>query len=73
MVTDFGIALAVDMAPSERLTKGGLTMGTPEYMSPEQVAGERTLDGRSDVYSLACVSMSCWRGSHPIPAQRPRQ
>jgi TolB-like protein/Tfp pilus assembly protein PilF len=65
MVTDFGIALAVDMAPSERLTKGGLTMGTPEYMSPEQVAGERTLDGRSDVYSLACVLYELLVGEPP--------
>src|SRR6266545_5590882 len=50
MVTDFGIALAAEAAPSERLTATGLMVGTPEYMSPEQAAGERALDARSDVY-----------------------
>jgi serine/threonine protein kinase/Tfp pilus assembly protein PilF len=65
MVTDFGIALAAEVAPSERLTKGGLTMGTPEYMSPEQVSGDRTLDGRSDVYSLGCVLYELLAGEPP--------
>src|SRR5688572_32224552 len=72
MVTDFGIALAADMAPSERLTKGGLTMGTPEYMSPEQVTGERTLDGRSDVYSLGCVLYEMLAGEPPYTGGTPQ-
>jgi serine/threonine protein kinase/tetratricopeptide (TPR) repeat protein len=65
MVTDFGIALAADVAPSDRLTQDGLTMGTPEYMSPEQVTGDRTLDGRSDVYSLGCVLYELLAGEPP--------
>src|SRR6476646_7083739 len=52
MVTDFGIALAAGTAPGDRLTQAGLMVGTPEYMSPEQAAGERTLDPRTDVYRL---------------------
>src|SRR5437016_8835138 len=55
VVSDFGIARAITAAGGERLTQTGLTVGTPGYMSPEQAAGERELDGRSDVYSLACV------------------
>src|SRR4051812_4545243 len=61
MVADFGIAVGGVPAEErgntagERLTGTGMTLGTPEYMSPEQAAGERSLDGRSDVYSLACV------------------
>jgi eukaryotic-like serine/threonine-protein kinase len=72
MVTDFGIALAADMAPSERLTRGGLTMGTPEYMSPEQVSGERALDGRSDVYSLGCVLYEMLAGEPPYTGGTPQ-
>jgi eukaryotic-like serine/threonine-protein kinase len=65
MVTDFGIALAADAAPGERLTETGLMVGTPEYMSPEQAAGERTLDPRSDVYSLGCVLYEMLAGEPP--------
>ncbi|MBA2459445.1 MAG: protein kinase, partial [Gemmatimonadales bacterium] len=65
VVTDFGIALAADSAPGERLTATGLMVGTPEYMSPEQAAGERTLDARSDVYSLACVLYELLAGEPP--------
>src|SRR6185436_12860423 len=57
---DFGIARAIDLsgsgdfAPTTSTTKNTVR-GTPAYMSPEQAAGGRELDGRSDVYSLACV------------------
>ena len=65
MVTDFGIALAAGAAADERLTETGLMLGTPEYMSPEQAAGERELDARSDVYSLACVLYELLAGEPP--------
>lgn len=64
MVADFGIALAVSAA-GERLTQTGLAMGTPDYMSPEQATGERTLDARSDVYSLGCVVYEMLAGEPP--------
>ncbi len=65
MVTDFGIALAAHGTPGERLTATGLMLGTPEYMSPEQAAGERTLDPRSDLYSLGCVLYEMLAGEPP--------
>jgi eukaryotic-like serine/threonine-protein kinase len=65
MVADFGIALAAGAGPNERLTGTGLMVGTPQYMSPEQAAGERTLDPRSDVYSLACVLYELLAGEPP--------
>ena len=52
VVSDFGIARAVGTLGSDRLTETGLSIGTPIYMSPEQAAGERDVDGRSDLYSL---------------------
>src|SRR5512147_208982 len=55
LVTDFGIAHAIDRAAGHRLTSIGLTLGTPAYLSPEQAAGESEIDGRSDQYSLGCV------------------
>ena len=65
MVADFGIALAAGAAPGERLTATGLMVGTPEYMSPEQAAGERVLNARSDVYSLGCVLYEMLAGEPP--------
>jgi serine/threonine-protein kinase len=66
MVADFGIALAVSAAGGERLTETGLSLGTPEYMSPEQATGDRQLDARSDVYSLATVVYEMLVGEPPF-------
>src|SRR5438094_5059745 len=51
VVADFGIALAVSKAGGNRITQTGLSLGTPQYMSPEQATGDRIIDGRSDLYS----------------------
>jgi serine/threonine-protein kinase len=56
VVADFGIALAVQSAGGHRITQTGLSLGTPQYMSPEQAMGERTIDARSDIYSLGAVT-----------------
>jgi eukaryotic-like serine/threonine-protein kinase len=72
MVADFGIALAATAAAEERLTESGLMLGTPEYMSPEQAMGERELDARSDVYSLACVLYELLAGEPPHPGASAR-
>ena len=66
LLADFGIALAIRAAGAERLTQTGLAIGTPSYMSPEQVAGDPALDGRSDVYSLACVAYECLSAVPPF-------
>jgi eukaryotic-like serine/threonine-protein kinase len=66
MVADFGIARAVSEAGAERLTATGMSVGTPLYMSPEQAAGDSNLDGRSDLYSLACVLYEMLAGQPPF-------
>ncbi|HMA24695.1 MAG TPA: protein kinase [Gemmatimonadaceae bacterium] len=66
MVTDFGIARAA--AGDARLTVTGVAVGTPAYMSPEQALGERELDGRSDLYSLAVVGYHMLTGETPFKA-----
>jgi Tol biopolymer transport system component/tRNA A-37 threonylcarbamoyl transferase component Bud32 len=65
MVADFGIALAVRAAGGERLTETGLSLGTPQYMSPEQASGDREVDGRSDVYSLGAMLYEMLTGEPP--------
>jgi serine/threonine-protein kinase len=65
-VVDFGIAKAADNQ-SQKVTRTGLVVGTPEYMSPEQLAGDK-LDGRSDVYSLALVAFHMLTGMLPFPS-----
>ena len=67
VVADFGIARAVTAAGSgESLTQTGTVIGTPAYMSPEQVAGDPDIDGRSDQYSLACVVYEMLVGAPPF-------
>ncbi|HSM59722.1 MAG TPA: serine/threonine-protein kinase, partial [Longimicrobiales bacterium] len=65
-VADFGIARAINAAGGERLTHTGLAIGTPTYVSPEQAAGERDVDGRSDLYSLGCVLFEMLAGVPPF-------
>jgi serine/threonine-protein kinase len=65
MVADFGIARAMDVC-GDAVTQGGITVGTPAYMSPEQASADAELDGRSDVYSLACVVYEMLVGEPPF-------
>lgn len=65
MLADFGLALAVREAGGARLTETGISLGTPHYMSPEQAAGERALDARSDIYTLGAVLYEMLAGETP--------
>ncbi|CAN5913696.1 serine/threonine-protein kinase [soil metagenome] len=65
LVTDFGIARAVEQAGGEKLTDTGLAVGPPAYMSPEQWASDK-VDGRSDLYALACVTYEMLVGEPPF-------
>jgi serine/threonine protein kinase len=62
MLADFGVAQALAADGDERLTGPGVVVGSPQYMSPEQAAGERELDGRSDIYGLGLVGYEILTG-----------
>ncbi|MFF3172238.1 serine/threonine-protein kinase [Streptomyces sp. NPDC057900] len=64
-ICDFGIARLIEESGTG-LTGTGATIGTPAYMSPEQVRGDRTLDGRSDLYSLGCLLYELLAGRPPF-------
>jgi eukaryotic-like serine/threonine-protein kinase len=66
LVADFGIARALNASESHSLTKTGMTVGTPTYMSPEQASGEREQDGRTDIYSLGVVLYEMLAGEPPF-------
>ncbi len=68
MVTDFGIAKALSSTSAATLTGAGVAIGTPAFMSPEQAAGEREIDGRSDLYSLGIVTYQMLTGELPFNA-----
>jgi len=65
ILVDFGIARAIELAGTDRLTKSGMAVGTSRYMSPEQIMGEVTIDPRSDLYSMGCVLFECLAGRPP--------
>ncbi|HJP57997.1 MAG TPA: serine/threonine-protein kinase, partial [Gemmatimonadales bacterium] len=65
LVADFGIAHALGGTAQEKLTTTGLIVGTPTYMSPEQIGGSPQIDGRSDIYSLGCVLYEMLVGEPP--------
>jgi serine/threonine protein kinase/tetratricopeptide (TPR) repeat protein len=66
VVSDFGIARAVTESGGDALTATGMAVGTPAYMSPEQAAGERDVDARSDIYALGCVLYEMLVGEPPF-------
>src|SRR5690349_7715380 len=65
LVADFGIALAISNAGGARITQTGLSLGTPQYMSPEQATGDRAIDGRTDIYSLGALTYEMLTGDAP--------
>ena len=65
IIADFGIALAIAQVGGERVTQTGLSLGTPNYMSPEQAAGERDVDARSDQYALGAMTYEMLTGEPP--------
>jgi serine/threonine protein kinase/tetratricopeptide (TPR) repeat protein len=66
LLADFGIAQAKAGVEETKLTGSGMSLGTPSYMSPEQIAGNREVDGRSDQYALACVLYETLAGHPPF-------
>jgi len=66
LVADFGIALAVEQAGGSRMTQTGMSLGTPQYMAPEQAMGERTVDHRVDIYALGAVTYEMLAGEPPF-------
>lgn len=66
IVADFGIARAMAVDAADQITVSGVSIGTPEYMSPEQVEAMRELDARCDVYALGCVTYEMLAGEPPF-------
>lgn len=73
LVADFGIALALQNAGGARITRTGITLGTPSYMAPEQAAGDRPIDARTDVYALGAVLHEMLAGESPFAAAPDRE
>jgi serine/threonine-protein kinase len=72
VVADFGIARAVQVAGGEKLTGTGIAVGTPAYMSPEQVFAQDNIDGRADVYAMGCVLFEMVSGRPPFESTTPQ-
>ncbi|HUQ98868.1 MAG TPA: protein kinase [Gemmatimonadaceae bacterium] len=72
MLADFGIAHVHSSATTDRITLGGIALGTPEYMSPEQASGETDIGVPGDIYGLACVIYEMLAGEPPFTGSSPR-
>jgi serine/threonine-protein kinase len=72
LLADFGIARAADACGTSASTSAGIAIGTPQYMSPEQAAGDPDLGPRSDLYGLACVVYEMLAGAPPFPGTNAR-
>ena len=66
LVADFGIALAVQHAGGQRITQTGISLGTPQYMAPEQGTGDTHVDARADIYALGAVTYEMLVGEPPF-------
>ena len=66
LVADFGIALAVEQAGGLRMTQTGISLGTPQYMAPEQAMGDKSVDHRADIYALGAVVYEMLAGTPPF-------
>jgi serine/threonine-protein kinase len=71
LVADFGVARAASEV-AEKLTATGMIVGTPTYMSPEQASGDKAIDGRSDIFGLACVLYEMLAGEPPFKGPNPQ-
>src|SRR5687768_10831308 len=73
LLADFGIAHVSGGAgpDAEPITKGGIALGTPEYMSPEQAAGDSEVGSATDIYALACVTYEMLVGHPPFRGRSP--
>jgi serine/threonine-protein kinase len=71
-IVDFGIAKALSDSAEDALTRSGLVIGTPEYMSPEQLLGD-PVDARADIYSLGCILYQMLTGAQPFAAESREQ
>jgi len=72
IIADFGIARVLNVVGSARQTSTGLMVGTPTYMAPEQAAGTRAIDGRTDLYAVACVLYEMLTGEPPFSGATPQ-
>jgi serine/threonine-protein kinase len=70
LLADFGIARAIQLTGDKRLTDTGMAIGTPAYMSPEQLAADRQLDARTDVFGLGCLAYEILAGVPPFMGAR---
>ncbi|MGK2933737.1 MAG: protein kinase domain-containing protein [Gemmatimonadaceae bacterium] len=66
LVADFGIALAVQQAGGARMTQTGMSLGTPQYMAPEQAMGDKSVDHRADIYALGAITYEMLTGEPPF-------
>ncbi len=66
LVADFGIALAASKAGGSRMTETGMSLGTPQYMAPEQAMGEREITARADLYALGVTTYEMLAGEPPF-------